>query len=183
MPVSFLTYLLFMKKLLFVLSICILALVVFPEQAQAQGQRGSDYQTSAGLRLSPFYGASVKHFIQGSHALEGILHSSWDALKITGLYEIHQPLLDEPGLRYYYGGGAHLGFTGPRYVGRRLDGYDRGTYGLVGIDGIIGAEYTIQDPDIPLNISLDWKPTFDFAPTPWFHGSELAITVRYIFNR
>lgn len=181
MPVSFLTILLFMKKLLFVVSICVLALVVFPEQAYAQ--RGTDYQTSAGLRLSPFYGASVKHFIQSNHALEGILHSSWDALKITGLYEIHTPAFDEPGLQFYYGGGAHLGFTGRRYLGRWHDGYDRGTYGLVGIDGIIGVEYTIQEPDIPLNVSLDWKPTFDFAPEPWFRGSELAITVRYIFNR
>jgi hypothetical protein len=170
-----------MKKLLFVLSISVFVLVLFP--AQARAQRASDYQTSAGLRLSPFYGVTIKHFHRGNHALEGILHSGWGAFKITGLYEVHLPAFNEPGLRWYYGGGVHAGFGGQYYVDRwNFDHRRRTTYGLLGIDGVLGMEYTIQDMDVPLNFSVDWKPTIEFSPGLWPRGSELAISVRYIFR-
>lgn len=170
-----------MKKIFFVLSICIFALVLFPKQASAQ--RTSDYTTSAGLRLSSFYGVSIKHFHRGNHALEGILHSGWGALKLTGLYEVHLPAFSEPGLRWYYGGGVHAGFGGSYYANRwNYDYRYQNNYGLIGIDGVLGMEYTIQDPDVPLNISIDWKPTLEFSPGIFPRGSELAISVRYIFR-
>lgn len=172
-----------MKKLFLPLLIAIFYLSSFPEQAHAQ-RRGADYQTAAGLRLSGWYGVSAKHFIQGNNAIEGILHSHWDGLKITGLYEIHQQAFGEPGLKFYYGGGAHLGFVGNRYIGRwdYVNGYSGGTRALLGIDGIIGIEYTIQEDDIPINISLDWKPVIDIVPWFWFRGVEAGLTVRYIFQ-
>lgn len=174
-----------MKKLLFALGISVLCLTVFTDNAYAQ--RRADYQTSAGLRLSGWYGVSIKHFFQGTSAIEGIVHSRWDGIKITGLYEKHMPAFDEPGLKFYYGGGAHLGFVGSTYIYHRdinyYNRYDGGSQGLFGIDGIVGVEYTIQEIDVPLNISLDWKPTVDFAPWARFGGAELGLTVRYIFGR
>lgn len=143
-----------------------------------QAQRVIDYQTSAGLRLSPFYGVSIKHFFEGSNAVEGLLHSSWNAVKLTGLYERHQPAFDEPGLQFYYGGGGHLGFFGEHYG--RFDKYNTGA--LLGIDGIVGLEYTVQDREIPLNASVDWKPVLNFSPFTGFYGAEVALTVRYIFQ-
>lgn len=162
-------------RVVFVFSLFSMTMLL-PEQAQAQ--RVIDYQTSVGVRLSPFYGASIKHFFRGNDAVEGILHTRWNALKITGLYERHQAAFDEPGLKFYYGGGAHLGFLNGRYYSN--DMYNGGA--LVGIDGIVGLEYTIQDSEIPLNISLDWKPVFEFAPLAGFWGAEAGITVRYIFQ-
>lgn len=150
--------------------------ILLPEQVQAQ--RVVDYETSVGIRLSPFYGASIKHFFQGNNAVEGLLHTRWNAIKITALYERHQAAFDEPGLNFYYGGGGHIGFQNGRYYSR--DVYDGGA--LVGIDGIIGLEYTIQDREIPLNISVDWKPLFAFAPLAGFWGSEVGITARYILR-
>ena len=168
----------FMKKLVFTFLILLLTVTLMPEQALAQ--RVVSYETSAGVRLSSFYGASIKHFFAGSDAVEGILHSSWGALKVTGLYERHMPAFDEPGLMFYYGGGGHIGFTGDRYYGRRYD--EPGSGALIGFDGIIGLEYTIQDREIPLNVSLDWKPVFNLAPFAGFWGAELGLTVRYIFR-
>ncbi|WP_040664027.1 hypothetical protein [Nafulsella turpanensis] len=167
-----------MRKLILAIFSCLLAVTLMPEQALAQ--REIAYETSAGVRLSAFYGASIKHFFEDRNAVEGILHSSWGALKVTGLYERHMPAFDEPGLRFYYGGGGHIGFTGSRYYDRRYDSDGSGV--LIGIDGILGAEYTIQDREIPLNVSLDWKPVFEFTPFAGFWGAELGLTVRYIFR-
>ncbi|EMR04359.1 hypothetical protein [Cesiribacter andamanensis] len=142
-------------------------------QAQAQ-----DYGTAVGLRLSPFWGASIKHFISGTDALEGIVHSRWHAFKVTGLWERHTPAFREPGLKFYYGAGAHLGATSGRYYNDSY--YNRGRL-ILGIDGILGLEYTVQDASVPLSASLDWKPAFDLAPFAGFWGSELALSVRYTF--
>lgn len=174
-----------MKKLILTSLTVVMCLTVLPDLAQAQ-MRGADYETSAGLRLSGWYGVSVKHFIQGTNAVEGILHSSWDGLKITGLYEMHTQAFDEPGLKFYYGGGAHLGFVGGRYINYRNDDYFR-SYGggssvLLGVDGIVGIEYTIRDKNVPLNVSLDWKPVVDFSPWVGFWGAEIGLSVRYIFR-
>ena len=149
-------------------------LLLLAGQATAQ-----DYGTAVGLRLSPFWGASVKHFISGTDAVEGIVHSRWNAFKITGLWERHTPAFDEPGLKFFYGAGAHLGAANGRYYNDNF--YSRGR-AIFGIDGILGLEYTIQDSSVPLSASLDWKPTLDLAPFAGFWGSEVAISVRYTFK-
>lgn len=170
-----------MRKPFLTLLTIAFCLAALPKTAQAQGG-GADYQTAAGLRLSGWYGVSVKHFLQGNNAVEGILHSHWNSLKITGLYEVHTQAFNEPGLKFYYGGGAHVGFADDRYLSYRDRDYNRGTRGVIGVDGIIGLEYTIQDSNVPLNISLDWKPVIDFTPWLWFRGVEAGLTVRYIFR-
>lgn len=137
------------------------------------------YNTGLGLRLSPFWGVTVKHFISNTDAVEGILHSRWNAFKLTGLWERHAQAFDEPGLYFYYGGGAHIGAATGRYYNDRF--YDTGRM-VLGLDGIIGLEYTLQDPSIPIGASLDWKPAFEFSPFAGFWGGEIAISVRYLFK-
>lgn len=148
-------------------------MLIFAGQAQAQ-----DYRTAVGVRVSPFWGITAKHFISGTDAVEGILHSRWNAFKLTGLWERHTPAFGEPGLKFYYGAGAHLGASGNRYYNDRFTGGGRF---ILGLDGILGMEYTIQDESVPLNFSLDWKPAFDLTPFAHFWGSELALSVRYVF--
>lgn len=173
----------YMKKLLFALFVGVFCTLGLSDSAQAQGR--ADYRTSVGVRLSNWYGASLKHFVSGSDALEGILQSSWGAVKITGLYERHTLAFDEPGLKFYYGGGAHIGFAGGSYLGRwdyYNNNYQGDTRVLLGLDGVLGLEYTFQDQNVPLNISLDWKPAFDLAPRFFFGGAEVGLTARYIFR-
>jgi hypothetical protein len=156
-----------MKKLLlsFALAICIMTV-----------STAQDYNTGIGFRGGPFLGLTVKHFIGDKAAFEGLLTTRWHGLEVTGLYEIHNPVFDVNRLKWYYGGGAHLGF----YNGDNTNWGDRGKdYLVVGIDGIIGLEYSFQE--IPVNLSLDWKPSFNFVGYSHFFPDGAALSIRYIF--
>lgn len=156
-----------MKKLLlsFALVICIVTTSV-----------AQDYNTGIGFRGGPFLGLTVKHFISERSALEGLLSTRWKGFEITGLYEIHNQAFDVDRLKWYYGVGGHLGF----YNGDNTTWGDIGnTYTVVGIDGIIGLEYSFDE--IPINLSLDWKPSFSFIGYSHFTPDGAALSLRYIF--
>jgi hypothetical protein len=138
--------------------------------------RAQDYNTGIGFRGGPFLGLTVKHFIGERSALEGLLCTRWQGFEVTGLYEIHNPAFDVNRLKWYYGVGAHLGF----YNGDNTTWGDLGnTYTVVGIDGIIGLEYSFDE--IPINLSLDWKPSFSFVGYSHFFPDGAALSIRYIF--
>ncbi len=156
-----------MKKLLlsFALVICIVTTSV-----------AQDYNTGIGFRGGPFLGLTVKHFISERSALEGLLSTRWKGFEITGLYEIHNQAFDVDRLKWYYGVGGHLGF----YNGDNTTWGDIGNkYKVVGIDGIIGLEYSFDE--IPINLSLDWKPSFSFIGYSHFTPDGAALSLRYIF--
>jgi hypothetical protein len=145
----------------------------------AQLQAQQTYQTALGLRLNGGAGISVKHFLNDKAALEGILYTRWRGLNITGLYSVHYPVFREPGFRVYFGAGAHVGFWNGRYNPWFDDG-DRDSHAVVGIDGQLGLEYTFKD--IPLNLSLDWKPAINIIGYTGFWGSDAALSVRYCWK-
>lgn len=156
-----------MKKLLLTLtlSICIITL------AGAQ-----DYNTGIGLRGGLYNGLTIKHFIGDRSAVEGLLSTRWRGFEITGLYEIHNRAFDIDRLNWYYGAGAHLGF----YNGDNTTWGDVGTaYTVLGVDGILGLEYNFSE--IPINLSIDWKPAFNFIGYSRFFGEGGALSIRYIF--
>jgi hypothetical protein len=156
-----------MKKLMLVLLIALF----WGLKSNAQ-----DYNTGIGLRGGWGTGLTVKHFLNDKAAVEGILDSRWHGLGITGLYELHTQAFDVDRLNFYYGVGGHLGF----WDGGYYRGYDNSkTYTVIGIDGILGLEYNFKD--IPFNLSIDWKPTFDLTGSSGFYGDGGAISIRYIF--
>lgn len=129
-----------------------------------------DYKTAVGVRGGFPTALTGKLFINKTDALEGLLSGYRGGFEVTGLYEKHANAFDIPYLNWYYGAGAHIGaFDGdiarPGYF---FDGRGRGF--TVGVDGILGLEYTLTE--IPFVIGIDVKPTFDFAPNPalWFGG-------------
>lgn len=157
-----------MKKIIFSLAI----LLGFSSISFAQ----QNYKTAIGLRGGYGSGLTVKHFIKTNHALEGIVNSYWGGgAVITGLYEVHMGGIDEPGFAWYYGGGAHIGFWGNGVVNRFDNTYNGDA--TIGLDGIIGIEYTFDE--IPLNLSLDWKPSIDLIGYQKFWGNEFALSVRF----
>lgn len=162
-----------MKLKLFIISF-FLSVSYFMSSAQ-------DYGTGVGLRLGPSYGVTVKHFLDSRAALEGILYTRRGGFNVTGLYEVHATAFKEPRLKWYYGAGAHIGIWDAH---RRHPWYDErdgdGNYLALGIDGIIGIEYTLQE--IPLNFSLDWKPGINLVEHPGFWGDGLALSVRFVFR-
>lgn len=105
--------------------------------------------------------------------MEGILETQWGGFDITGLYEIHNEAFAVEHLKWYYGFGAHLG----SYPAGEAPWGTAGA--VVGIDGILGLEYSFHEA--PINIGIDWKPTFNLIGNQDFRGDGGALSIRYIF--
>jgi len=135
-----------------------------------------DYNTGIGLRGGFSNGLTIKHFIGTNAALEGILASRWKGFQVTGLYEIHNGFPDVDRLNWYYGIGAHIGVWNGDYAKWGDPGV---SYTVVGIDAILGLEYNFSE--IPINLSLDWKPAYNFYGYSAFWGGGGALSIRYIF--
>ena len=156
-----------MKKLMLGISLILL----FSGVVKAQ-----DYNTGIGLRGGFSSGLTVKHFISDDTAIEGILSSRWHGINITGLYEIHKKSFSINELSWYYGFGGHIGFWDGDRVGWADDD---DAYTVLGIDGILGLEYSFKE--VPINLSLDWKPALNLIGYTGFWGDGGALSIRYIF--
>jgi hypothetical protein len=129
--------------------------------------RKTEYKNAIGIRVATTPGITFKHFMNQGHAFELLLGIWPNAVGLTGLYEKHDGTGLE-GLKFYYGGGAHVtvetGRNAYRYGRYRRDEY-RYRYGpngaAVGVDGVVGLDYKI--PVIPMAISLDLKPYLEVS--------------------
>lgn len=137
-----------------------------------------DYNTGIGIRGGPFTGLTLKHFVSERSAFEFLLATRWRGLEITGLYEIHNRAFDAERLRWYYGFGAHAGFYNGDYTHNKW-GEKGNEYSVLGLDGILGLEYSFEE--IPFNVSIDWKPSFNFYGYSGFWADGVALSIRYIF--
>lgn len=152
--------------------IIVLAVILFTvsvSQAQSKSSDGSSYQTALGVKVWDGGGISLKHFISDQHALEGIGYFWSQGVRITGLYEIYGPISGATGLQWYIGPGAHIGF----YNSKNGDG------SFIGLDGVLGLDYKFNGA--PINVSLDWQPSFEFGTNRGFIGSWGGLGIRYTF--
>ena len=153
--------------------------------------KGQDYQTSLGLRIGAYPGLTIKHFLNSNRALEGILLTRKGGASITGLYEIHTPAFKAERLQAYGGIGGHINFF-ERHNGRywRWDKDDRyddesginigdETYIAIGVDMILGLEYTFVD--LPFNLGVDWKPALNIIGDFGLSTNQFAISFRFVF--
>lgn len=141
----------------------------------------SNYKTAVGVRVGGYEnGLSVKHFINSSTALEGILGLRPGVFILTGLYEKHAVAFSEPSLNWYYGAGGHIGSieSGRRYRYYGNDRFYADKAILLGADGILGLEWKI--PEIPFALSADLHPRLEFANGPYL-GFETAATIKFTF--
>lgn len=138
-------------------------------QAQSKSANSSSYTTALGVKVWDGGGISFKHFLHDKGALELIGYFWNRGTRITGLYEIHGPIRGASGLQWYIGPGAHIGF----YNSKHGDG------SFIGIDGVLGLDYKFNGA--PINISLDWQPTFEFGDNRGFYSSWGGLGVRYTF--
>ena len=154
-----------MKALLFSIAfVCSLGTL----KAQ-RNETGHDYSNAVGLKFYPT-GITFKHFLSEDKALEGLLYF-WDkGTRVTGLYEFHFDIGEVEGLKWYVGPGAHIGFYNNNYYGGST---------LIGVDGVIGLDYKFSD--LPINLSLDWQPAFEFGDGAGFVGAWGGLAVRYVF--
>lgn len=142
----------------------------------------AQYQVAAGLKFGGYEnGVSGKYFLNDNTALEGVLGFRSHGLAITGLYEIHQTAFGVNELKFYYGGGAHIGAIGSgtykRYNGDDYN-YHNSTI-LLGADGVIGLEYAI--PQSPIAVSLDLNPRLELATGPFFDIAP-GLGIKYMFK-
>jgi hypothetical protein len=156
-----------MKKALIIMVLA----VTIGVSAQAQ-----DYKTSLGLRAGVPYGVTIKHFLDKTNALEGILAGRYGGFVITGLWESEHWTGKYPGLNWYYGAGANVGFWGAG-ENPHLSETDSGA--TIGANGVLGLEYTFDD--FPLNLSLDVMPTLNLFSSSVFFEISGALSIRYVF--
>ena len=134
----------------------ILIAASFTTKAQSLGH---DYRTAVGFKFWP--GAiTVKHFIKSNAALEGLAYFWHDGFRLTGLYEFHGDINGAPGLKWYVGPGAHLGFYDEEW---QHDHEDDGKIDF-GVDGVLGLDYKINGA--PINLSVDLQPSFTIVSDP-----------------
>ena len=151
------------KGLAFIVVACL-----FVTSATAQSM-GSTYKTALGIKVWDGAGISFKNFVSGNNAVEVIGYFWKRGSRLTGLYEIHGNIAGARGLKWYVGPGAHLSFYDRKY-GDRV---------AAGIDGVLGLDLKVNRA--PINFSLDWQPSFEFADENTFIGNWGGFAIRYTF--
>lgn len=148
-----------MKKLTF---LTLLSVFIFCSTAGAQ------YTHQVGVRLGSSdqvvaTGFTYRYHFNNNRAIEGILNLQ-NPVSAAALYEIFKPIAAVQNLSWYYGGGAFVGFKG-------VDN--------LGITGIAGVDY--QFSEVPINLSIDWKPELTVISDVRFRASTVAVSVRFSF--
>ncbi|MBP6687022.1 MAG: hypothetical protein KA160_04115 [Lacibacter sp.] len=128
----------------------------------------AQYRHQAGVRLGSAdqvvsTGFTYRYHFNNGKAIEAIVNLR-DPISVGALYEIFKPIAAVPNLQWYYGGGAFVGFTG-------FDNF--------GIAGIAGVDY--QFNEVPINLSIDWKPELTLIEGVQFRASTVAVSVRFSF--
>ncbi|MEP7375466.1 MAG: hypothetical protein ABI675_18860 [Chitinophagaceae bacterium] len=143
--------------------------IVSAIQAQSKSTNSSTYKTALGVKIWDGGGITLKHFFNDRNAGELIGYFWRNGVRFTGLYEIHGDITGAEGLRWYIGPGAHIGFYNSKY--------GDGSFG--GIDGVLGLDYKFSGA--PINVSLDWQPSFEFGDNRGFYGGWGGLGIRYTF--
>ena len=156
-------------------NLLLIAMIVSTIFVNAQS-KGSSYKTALGLKFYPT-GITLKHFTSQNSALEGILYTWGYGSRITGLYEFHGNISsDARGLKYYIGGGGHIGFWNDTW---RKDYPTRDNGVGIGIDGVLGLDYKFNGA--PINLSVDWQPSINLTGYTYSEFGWGGIAIRYTF--
>src|SRR5688572_17460256 len=160
-----------MKKIFF----AILVMVAISSTASAQ-----DYKTALGVRLSSSAAMvnnsiSFKQFFNDKTAIEAYF-SFGEPLSLGAMLEFHKPLAPS-GLKYYYGAGGYIGFVKTVNVNTQKTS----TTPNFGAQGVIGLDYKF--PNVPLNLSLDWKPELNIVSDINFEPAAIGFTARFTFGK
>lgn len=133
-----------------------------------------NFNTGIGLRGGTANGLTIKHYVSSSTAIEAIVATRWRGVLITGLVEIDNEF-NTPGLNWFYGVGAHIGF----WDNTSWWVENETTSPVIGADAILGIEYTFED--IPISLTLDWKPAINLIGFTGAWADSGAFSIRYVF--
>ncbi len=159
----------YMKLIALIVSI-VISTTCFAQQAEV-----APYKSSLGVKVSSGVAASYKTFVTEKNALEAQSTFFKQGMRLVGLYEFHFYTIEgAPGLAWYIGPGAHVGFWKRNYREKYNSTAD------IGIDGVLGLDYRI--PKSPINLSLDWQPSFSILGNAGLSPQFGGIAIRYIFE-
>jgi hypothetical protein len=148
--------------------------------AFAFASNAQDYKTALGVRLSSSNAyqnnsISLKHFISDKTSIEG-LFTFGEPLALGALVQFHKPLATE-GLSWFYGVGGYLAF--PKVLNTTTQKTNTETN--FGAQGTVGLDYKFAN--IPLNLSLDWKPELNIVTDINFEPAAVGLTARFTFGK
>ncbi|MCP9770219.1 hypothetical protein EGI22_20125 [Lacihabitans sp. LS3-19] len=136
----------------------------------------AQYKYAVGARFDRTAGLTFKINKGRGPGAEILLNGFGNGLKATALAEWHEKAFSTGQWRWYYGFGGHMGVAS-NYHKRYYDD----NYIQVGADGILGLEHTFTE--IPLNISLDWKPEFNFVNNTGLYLPNFGLSLRYAITK
>ena len=128
-----------------------------------------------------YYGAEISYqrSLCGIHRLEADLgyrrcdyydFSSWT---LVGVYQLHFDIPAVQNLGWYFGSGAKFNLL-------TWSEYKRIYYSAIfGVTGQVGVDYHFSG--IPLQLSLDFRPSFYLIPYTAFEWGDFALGIRYRF--
>jgi hypothetical protein len=156
-----------MKKLLVV---AVAALFTFAAQDSFGQTKIVGGEWAIGPRLGGMSGVSLKHYGgYNKSALEFIggwnFDNEVDGFAITALWEKLAPLSGNGQVSAMFGLGPTFRFGDP---------FRMGATGILGFDWRLKA--------VPVNMQVDWAPTYFFVNGSHFSAINVAYTVRYILN-
>lgn len=141
----------------------------------AQDAAGPDYSSALGIKISSGAAISYKKFLSAKNALEANAMYFKEGVRLVALYEFHFYNIEGlPGLGWYVGPGAHVGFWRNTYKNK----YN--STGDVGIDGVIGLDYRIKG--LPINLSLDWQPSYSILGNAGLQPQYGGLAIRYVLQ-
>jgi len=140
----------------------LLALILLLISIVASAQ---DYEQAIGVRAGYSGGLSYRKFFSARYGGEIIAQYNRNGFQLAGLAEYQSAPFNEDRLYLFYGGGVHTGNWNGQFA--------------LGLTAIGGIEYVLRD--LPLSISLDWKPMFNIIRTTALDPVDFAFTLRYTF--
>jgi len=149
------------------------------------------YEKQVGLRMGVTSGLSGKVIKDDRTAIEGLFGFREGGVQIYVLLESYHPIIKTNNNHWmmYFGGGGHIGYidgynrvrrwsnsTGYYYEEQRISGP------VIGLDGIIGTDYTFKK--VPITLTLDFKPFLEIQSFKKFHVNfyDVAFSIKYSFK-
>ena len=89
-----------------------------------------------------------------------------DGVGVEALYDFLYKPLGGDGFNWYVGAGPSLFIADPFYLG---------------FSGEVGVDYHFNE--VPISLSLDWRPTFWLIEQTDFRAQGFGLNVRYVFGK
>ncbi len=149
------------------------------------------FEKQVGLRLGVTPGITGKIIKNDKTAIEGILGFRNGGIQLIGLVESYHALIKTNTQHWmmYFGGGGHIGYvngynrvrrwsntSGYYYEEQRIAGM------VIGIDGVIGTDYTFHK--VPITLSIEFKPFFELQDFRKFKVNfwDFGFGIKYSFK-